>query len=191
MKKIILMLFFSSVAMMAQQDKSVVTKFGEIVNIKGLMLHQFYIESTGQSIANSTTFNDVPGLANYSYTATDDGTLLLQTELYSMLLAPSSSSAAATRSLMVVLIDGTPVSYGAASITTPNSNLFTSSALMWTTPTNITTKFKVTKGTTYKITVQARNMEPKSSGVYGGYTGTYETNGFSAPSSITGTLILS
>lgn len=191
MKKIILMLFFSSVAMMAQQDKSVVTKFGEIVNIKGLMLHQFYIESTGHSDYFSTTFNDVPGLANYSYTAPQDGTLLLQTELYSILVGFASRSAdiASTRNHMMILIDGNPVSYGAASVATPNVSLFTNTVLLWTTPVNITTKFKVEKGRTYTISVQARTMEAQKPGVYGGYVGTYESNGLVAPSSMTGTLI--
>jgi hypothetical protein len=190
MKKIMIMLLLSIGFTAMAQDKPVVTKNGQIVNIKGVMLHQFYIESTGHSDYFSTTFNNVPGLADYSYTAPQDGTLLLQTELYSILVGPSTTStAAATRNHMMVLIDGNPVSYGAASVATPNSSLFTRTVLNWATPVNIVTKFKVTKGTTYTITVQARTMEGQASGVYGGYVGTYESNGLTAPSSMTGTLI--
>lgn len=86
-------------------------------------------------------------------------------------------------------IDGNPISYGPASVATPNSSLFTRTVLNWATPVNIVTKFKVTKDTTYTITVQARTMEGQASGVYGGYVGTYESNGLTAPSSMTGALI--
>lgn len=192
MKKIILLVLMNSGFMMAQ-SKPVVTTHGEIVEVRNAMRFQFLKESTGKNQIGSVAFTSIPGLDNYSYTAPATGTLILQANTYSMISGVPSSMGITARSFMRILINNTPIAYGLATLAAAPDSFFPNNTGKDAPETTlIYTQFKVTKGTTYTISVEANtvSMDPYQRVLT--YSGTYVSadGTITIPSTIMGTLLI-
>ncbi len=157
-----------------------------INQISGTSSIQFFVQSTGQTTNGATSWNNIPGLANFQYTAPADGDLIITTVLYSAMgdTPPNPNSPSIVNTQMQILVNGANVAYGMS------SPIAAGGTAMNCESTTMLTKFAVTKGTTYTITIQAKDVWKTNS--TGAYVGTFQWNNYTTdrtPSTMMGTLI--
>jgi len=157
-----------------------------INQISGTSSIQFFVQSTGQTTNGATSWNNIPGLANFQYTAPADGDLIMTTVLYSAMgdTPPNTNLPSIVNTQMQILVNGANVAYGMS------SPIAAGATAMNCESTTMLTKFTVTKGTTYTITIQAKDVWKTNS--TGAYVGTFKWNNVTTdrtPSTMMGTLI--
>ncbi|QSW91389.1 hypothetical protein J0383_11430 [Flavobacterium endoglycinae] len=167
--------------------------------IKGAMVPQFILRSTGTSAYNSDVYSDIPGLSNYDYIPTASGTLILDASLYSIITGGTYAGPGPimAKTWMVLYING--VSPGgnnspfaiATNIAPGNPTDYANGGKEWATSSKIYVVIPVTKGTKYTISIRARTVERlKGATTFGTYAGTYNNSGYGVSSSLVGTLVI-
>ncbi len=167
--------------------------------IKGAMVPQFILRSTGTSAYNSDVYSDVPGLSNYDYIPTASGTLILDASLYSIITGGTYAGPGPimAKTWMVLYING--VSPGgnnspfaiATNIAPGNPTDYANGGKEWATSSKIYVVIPVSKGTKYTISIRARTVERlKGATTFGTYAGTYNNSGYAVASSLVGTLVI-
>lgn len=150
--------------------------------VKGTSSIQFFKQSTGGTTGGSTTWGNVPGFSNITYTSPADGDMIVTLVLYSALFEnPSAGTPAMTNTQMQFTVNGTSIAYGMSTPIGIGGGGFNPEC------TTIIAKFSVTKGTSYTFSVQARDVW--KSNTNGAYVGTFNWSGYTSPSTIMGMLI--
>ncbi|WP_343618093.1 hypothetical protein [Flavobacterium sp.] len=167
--------------------------------IKGAMVPQFILRSTGTSTYNSDVYSDIPGLSNYDYIPTASGTLILDASLYSIITGGTYAGPGPimAKTWMVLYINGvTPGGNNspfamATNIAPGNPTDYANGGKEWATSSKIYVVIPVTKGTKYTISIRARTVERlKGATTFGTYAGTYNNSGYGVSSSLVGTLVI-
>lgn len=144
-----------------------------LYKVKGATTFQVVKYSDGNSIYNSKTFNEIPGLT-FTYTAPANGYLIIETNLYTVIPdAAANATPTSVKTEMAVTVNGLVNTYGTSLITTTDSSEFLNGGGDVPEFTATQSQYLVLERGTYTISVRARTADQTNSDV-GSSVGIYK-----------------